>query len=163
MKKLISLVIFVCISFHALAQDSLLLSEIDRTVKDNEGNVSIVYQKTEKNRIESMHGKNPSHVVTIFKIAEQEVLLSVTFITLSVDDTSLILHYYFNKGQLIKVGVTNFGDFDNFKSGNSYYFGSGQLINKGADTLGPYKSTFLIERAAKMQKEFKKRPIRFPS
>ena len=147
---------------ESLSQDSLKIMRIDSIVAANESKVATSFQKIEKNRTWQSHGKNPKNVTDVYKFTENNMLILSTFATYTASDTELIISLYFDSNNLIKAKTTHF-DFDNKKSEYNYYYENSNLINKENEMGGMHRASFYVERAIRLRRELKKRPIKFPS
>jgi hypothetical protein len=162
MKKHYTIVIYFFISLKGFSQDSLKIRDIDSIVAVNENRVSTIFQKIGKSKIETMHGRNPKKNADVYRYTDSNVLLSATFAAYSISDTAIIINLYFDSGNLIKAKTVYFGS-DNKRSEYNYYYHNNQLINKEAEMSGIHRSDFYVERAARLRRQLKKRPIKFPS
>ena len=146
---------------EVLSQDSLGILRIDNKVLANEAKVSIIHQKIEKNKIESLHGKNPDNVSDVYRYTDKGILISQTSASYSNGDTSIVITLYFDLGNLIKAKTIYF-DTNNNKNKYEYYYENNQLINKDAELSGSHTGKYYIERAKRIFKYLRKRPIKFP-
>jgi hypothetical protein len=137
------------------------VNRIFSIVSANEIKVSTIYQKIERNRIESMHGKNPKKISNVYRFTDNNILTSSTCTAYSTGDTDIIIYLYFKADELIKVKTVSF-DMANNKTEYNYYFDNKQLINKEVEMSGIHGAKFYIDRAARLTKNLKKRPFKFP-
>jgi len=161
MKDIIFLFILIIVYPTVSAQTFDTIKAIDNLIQDNEGKVETVFKKTEKNKIVTMHVKNPKYFSSIYKLAANNSLLSATYVLHSVDDTSLILNYYFDSTQLVKASVIDLW-YRKGRIDESFYFFKGRVINNYAEVNGPYNPDYYLKRATVLLKKLKKRKIRFP-
>lgn len=162
MTKHFLLSIFIFSFAESLPQDSLKIIRIDSIVAANEVKVAKSFQKIEKNKTWQSHGMNPKNVTDYYKFAENNMLISSTYATYTASDTELIISLYFDSNNLIKAKTTHFY-FDNKKSEFNYYYENSNLINKENEMAGMHRANFYVERAIRVRRELKKRPIKFPS
>lgn len=161
MKIFIILLLIFPAYIQCFSQDSLKLLYINNLITTNESKIVTVYQEIEKNKIRTIDGKDPAYILSTYRFISNKVLTSATFIAYSINDTSLIINYYFNSEELIKVNVTSF-DLNNNPSKDEYYFDNNSLINTSSPTNGPYLPSYYLKRATELLKKIKKSPIKFP-
>ena len=136
---------------------------IDTIVTANEGKVATIFQKMEKSSIESTgHGKNPKFVSSIYSFTDDKLLNSATDIVFfSIGDTSFIINYYFDSGQLIKVKTIIF-DNNKHPDKDILYFNNNKVISEESELAGLKNPRYYLNRAKELIKKLKRKPIRFP-
>ncbi len=147
---------------NSFAQDSSNILDIDNIVAVNETKVSTTFEKIEKNRIWASHGRNPNKISNVYRFSDNNVLISSTFTAYSIGDNDMIINLYFDSNHLIKAKTAYF-DLNNKRIENNYYYSNNQLINKEVEMSGIHGASYYVERAIRLRKELKKRPIKIPS
>ena len=147
---------------NSFAQDSSKILSIDNMVTVNETKIATTFEKTEKNKIWSSHGRNPDKISNVYRFTDNNILLSSTYTAYSIGDTDMIINLYFDSIYLIKAKTAYF-DINNNKIENTYYYSNNQLINKEVEMSGIHGSNYYVERATQIRKELKRKPIKTPS
>jgi hypothetical protein len=161
MKEFLFIVSFLLIGRNAFLQEPALSQEIDSFVAQNERKVATIYQKTETNKLKASHGKNPDFISKIYRFNSNRNLFSAATVLFSVNDTMLIINYYFDSVQLIKVKTID-SQIDNKPTVDVFYYSRSQIINKEYEAKGPYPPEYYLKQASRLLKNLKKRPIKFP-
>jgi hypothetical protein len=162
MKKHFLSAIYLLMFQTSFAQDSSQILEIDNLVTLNETKVASTFEKTEKNKTWSSHGRNPDKISNVYRFADNNILISTTYTAYSIGDTDMIINFYFDSDHLIKAKTAYF-DINNKRIETNYYYSNNQLINKEVEMSGIHGANYYVERAIRIRKELKKRPIKVPS
>lgn len=157
--KISSLFISTIFTLRCFSQDSTIYRNIDSIISANDKKVETTFQKTERNRIESLHGKSPDYSTYIIRLSSDASLLSVDMISFSPGDTSMTIKLYFDGKNLIKAH-SFFTWRDSSVTENVFYFDKNKILNVVTEPV--YVPTKYLEWGQIYLKQLKKRPIRFP-